>query len=336
MSNASQQILKGSSEGNKRYGFDDTHDPMRPAQFWFQESEDGLILFVVFYTQACRWSRCLGCNLPSQSSLDPVGFAAIIQQIDYLFSEAGIQTRCPDIDKIIISNNGSILDEQTFSSTALMYLMARINLNCPKMRILTLETRPEYVDLSELEFLYRALNERSVPTVLELAIGFEAYDDRIRNDHFSKGLSRDTFETMVERIAPCKHRLKCYLMQKPVPHMTDAQAIKDIHAAIDYLSDLAIKHGVSINMHLNPTYVAYGTGLEDSFSQGLYTPPRLSDVVKAIQHAQGKSLSVYVGLSDEGLAVPGGSFIRPDDERLVKTLELFNRTQDYTLFGSAV
>ena len=42
--------------------------------------------------------------------------------------------------KIIVSNNGSVLDEVTFSSTALIYLMAKLNLHLPNLAVLTLET----------------------------------------------------------------------------------------------------------------------------------------------------------------------------------------------------
>ena len=60
-----QQIERGSQAAGKTYQFDEAHDRTRPAEMWFQESEEGEILFLVFYSQACRWSRCLGCNLPS-------------------------------------------------------------------------------------------------------------------------------------------------------------------------------------------------------------------------------------------------------------------------------
>jgi hypothetical protein len=54
-------------------------------------------------------------------------------------------------------------------------------------------------------------------------------------------------------------------------------------------------------------------------------------VAKAVRHAQGKKLSVFIGLSDEGLAVEGGSFLRPGEEELVAALEHFNLTQDYSI-----
>jgi hypothetical protein len=38
-----------------------------------------------------------------------------------------------------------------------------------------------------------------------------------------------------------------------------------------------------------------------------------------------------VGLNDEGLAVPGGSFNREEDEDLLEKLHHFNHTGDFSL-----
>ena len=313
------------------YDFDEDHDPGRPADMWFQESEEGEILFIVFYCQACRWSRCLGCNLPSKMSGKHIGFKSLMAQIDYVFQHPEVSRRYNRLRKVIVSNNGSVLDEKTFSSTALMYLVAKLNLHLPNLSILSLETRVEYVDMEELEFIARALREGDSPTAFELAVGFEAFDNRVRNAVFDKGLELTIFEKLCEMLASHSFRLKCYFMLKPVPGMSDEEAILDIHQAIDYLSGLAQRHEIKINMHLNPTYVASGTILEDSFRKGEYCPPRLRDVASAASYGQGKAITIFLGLSDEGLACEGGAFIRPGEEGIVEKLEAFNRTQDYEL-----
>lgn len=328
------EIREGSEKGRKTYRFAEEHDENQPAQMWFQESDEGLILFIVFYTQACRWSRCLGCNLPSKSSQFHVGYRALIAQIDQVFADPKIINQKNKINKIIISNNGSILDEVTFSSTALMYLMAMINLNFPNFSVLSMETRPEYVDLAELEFLSRALKEADSSTGLELAVGIEAFDEHIRNEVFHKGVNLKVFEELVAKTATYGFRLKCYFMQKPIPGMTDEEAVLDIHRAVDYLNGIAARYNVKINMHLNPTFVASGTMLEESFHDGGYTPPKLIDVARSAVHAEKKHISVFIGLFDEGLAVPGGSFIREGEELLVNRLEMFNRTQDFEILHS--
>jgi len=326
---AEKQILEGTRKARKDYRFDEQHDPHRPAQFWFQESDEGDILFVVFYSQACRWSRCLGCNLPARMSRQQIGFRALMAQVDHLFRQPDVTCRAGRLRKLIVSNNGSVLDQVTFSSTALMYLVAQANVHLPRLAVLTLETRVEYVEVEELEFLARALVEGETPSVLELGIGFEAFDDHTRNDLFLKGLRLADFERLCPMLAKHGFRLKCYFMQKPVPGMSDEEAVEDIRRAIDYLAGQAQAHGIRINLHLNPTYVAYGTVLEELFRRGGYSPPRLTDVARAVLHAEGRPLSVFVGLSDEGLACEGGSFIRPGDEALLAVLTEFNRSQDY-------
>ena len=43
-----QLILEGSSKGKKTYSFNEEHDDNLPAQWWFQQAIEGLVLFVVF------------------------------------------------------------------------------------------------------------------------------------------------------------------------------------------------------------------------------------------------------------------------------------------------
>jgi radical SAM enzyme (TIGR01210 family) len=260
-----------------------------------------------------------------------VPFNDIMKQVDHVFDFLLSPEQKENLKKIILSNNGSVLDEATYSTTALLYFVAKMNMNCPHISVLTLETRPEYVDMAELEVLHRALQEGETPTDLELAIGFEAFDDKIRNDHFQKGLKIEVFESMVKKIAKYGFKLKCYFMLKPVPGLSEEQAIADIAKGIEYLDSLSQKYAIEINLHLNPTYVARGTVLETEFKKGNYQPPTLESVQQAVLAAEQKRISLYVGLNDEGLAVPGGSFKREGDEELLEKLQHFNQTGDFSL-----
>jgi radical SAM enzyme (TIGR01210 family) len=324
-------IEKATRSCDKSYNFNETHDKSRPLQMWFQDSDEGKVLFIVFYTQACRWSQCTGCNLPSLMSKHHVNFKPIIRQIDHIFDQPELLAKGDEIKKVILSNNGSILDEETFSSTALIYLVTKLNLHFKNLKTVSIETRAEYVDFSELDFLSRTLKEGDHPTNLEIAIGFEVFNDKIRNEVFKKGLDLQVLEGLAKKLAKFDFHLKCYFMQKPIVEMTNKEAIEDIKKGIDYLSEISKKYNIRINMHLNPTYVATGTILERDFKKGLYQPPKLSDVIKALRHGKNKGISIFVGLFDEGLACEGGSFIRKGDEDIIDTLHEFNKTQNYDL-----
>jgi len=310
-------------------------DPCKPFQWWFQNTPQGLTLFIVFYCQACRYRLCSGCGLHKTMSKDHIDYRQIMHQIDYIFNAPQILDHSHEIKKVIVSNNGSVLDEDTFSSTALMYLIAQVNTHFPTLEILSLESRAEHVDLCELEFLRRALHEGSMEHV-EIAIGFEIFDDIIRNKIFRKGLSRKQFEKFVGLMADHNFWVKCYFMLKPTSLFTTKDAIIDIHKAIDYLSDQAKKTGAHINMHLNPTFVGEGTELHKEFEAGEFEPPTLADTARAALHAKGKPITVYLGISDEGLAVPGGSFIREGDEERLELCSKYNTTYDYSFLEKLI
>ncbi len=339
-------IINRTRESNKSYSFQNDENPRVISEYWFQETPEGKTFFLVFYTQACRYSKCLGCNLPSKMSQHHIGYKDIMRQVDSVFHFILSKEDRKDIKKIIISNNGSILDEDTFSTTALIYLIAKINLMCPNVKIVSIETRPEYVDMEELEVISRALYERETPASLEIAIGFEAFNDKIRNEYFNKGLSLKSFESLAEKISSTNSRfqqkypnefvpmkLKTYFMLKPTSGLTDQEAVDDIIKGIDYLHKITFKYNIEINMHLNPTYVAKGTQLETDFNAGVYQPPNLMMTKKAAYHAHDKNISVFLGLYDEGLAVEGGSFVSQSDydQKLVAVLNEFNITQNFKL-----
>lgn len=309
--------------------------PNRPVDVWTQESTEGKILFVVFYTQACRWKKCIGCNFHDNASKNHVNFEDIIDQIDHVFDN--IDTS--DINKIIFSNGGSMLDQETFSSTALMYLVYKLNRYHKNVKIISLESRLEYIEKCELEMLKRALLEGNSETELEIGVGFEAYDYHIRNNIFNKGLGLKDFEDFLEVASEYDYSVKCYFMLKPIPNLSTEDAIEDIHNAIYYLNECSKKYGVKINMHLNPTYVAKNTQLVKPFNDGDFVPPTLVDVAKSIIVAKdldNEDFTIYIGLSDEGLAVEGGSFIREGDEDLIEVLEYFNKKQDFGVIETIV
>ena len=65
-------MLKRTKMALKSYTFNDHSNPRVPAQYWFQETPEGLLLFLIFYTQACQYAKCSGCNLPSKMSQNKI------------------------------------------------------------------------------------------------------------------------------------------------------------------------------------------------------------------------------------------------------------------------
>jgi hypothetical protein len=62
----------------------------------------------------------------------------------------------------------------------------------------------------------------------------------------------------------------------------------------------------------------------------------LEDVARAAQAARDKNLTIFIGLSDEGLALPEGSFLNPDNKWMIEPIEQFNRTQDFSILDNII
>jgi uncharacterized Fe-S cluster-containing MiaB family protein len=86
------------------------HNPAVPLDYWFQSSHEGFLLFVVFYTQKCRWNKCFGCSLHLSGSENHIDSQLIMQQVDHLFKLVLNSKQKLKLKKIIVSNNGSVLN----------------------------------------------------------------------------------------------------------------------------------------------------------------------------------------------------------------------------------
>ena len=79
---------------------------------------------------------------------------------------------------------------------------------------------------------------------------------------------------------------------------------------------------------------AVGVGHIVAIADSVQATRTAIDLARAALHGEGKGIPIFLGLNDEGLAVDGGSFLRPGDEPVVAQLEKFNRTQDYEILRS--
>lgn len=249
--------------------------------------------------------------------------------MDFIFNRVLNSRQKLELKKIILSNNGSVLDIETFPRLALIYFISRMKEHCPNVSLLTIETRIEYARVPELQYIAAALKEGEQPTEIEFAVGVEVYDEETRNKVYKKGLTDKSLEQFAAEISRFGFRLKTYFMLKPVPGMSEEEAVADIVGAIGYLDSLSRRLELKINLHLNVTFVADKTVLAKAFNESRYTPPRLDSVLRAVMAAENTGISVYVGLDDEGLSMKSRELIREGDQELIKIICRFNKSQNY-------
>lgn len=302
------------------------HDPRRPVEHHVQDTPQGRELVLTLYTKGCQYRRCSFCALPLLSALDEeVSAADIKAQIDFAAAA------CPEAERaamrrVTVFNSGSTVDQRTLPTEALWYLFDKLAA-FPALAEVCLDTRAEFVEDWELEGIQARLGGRR----LTLAVGYETVDERIRNGVLNKGLSEETFQKTAELLAAKGVRLKAYVLVKPDAELSETEAVDEAAATLEHLRATGRRLGLEVEAHLNPTYVARGSRLEEEFRAKEYRPPRLWSVVDIILRMEGKGLPIHVGLRTEGLAVEGGTFRNCGrcDERVAAALRAFSGSQDY-------
>ena len=160
-------------------------DKTKPLFHWYVDSAYGKELVFALYTRPCRYGRCAFCSLPDMSEGgETVSAADIEKQVDYILAQY-TQEQINNIAKISIYTASSSLDQECLPTRSLMYLTLKVSF-LPKLKIISLETRPEYVEDWELKALQNVLGEK---VQLEVGIGYETHNQELRNKILEKGLT---------------------------------------------------------------------------------------------------------------------------------------------------
>lgn len=302
----------------------------RPNQYWFYHSLQGRGLFLVLYTRKCGFGACTGCSLHTLGCNDFIPNPAIMKQVSTCLDYELTQLERASIREVMLSNNGSVFDPRAMPVAALLFACAAAVDRLPQLKRIVFETRAEFVKSETLQLLRETLDASGRAIEMEVAIGVELFDERLRNKAYRKGLTDATLRTAIRHAAQAGSGLRCYFMYRPLPGMTPATAAEDIRKALGFLDEIASTSKSEITMHINPTYVASDTPLEEAFRRGEYEPVDLDEVEALLATLSGHRVTLYVGLNDEGLAIPGGSFLKPGCEESLARLKRFNRTQDFS------
>ena len=106
----------------------------------------------------------------------------ILAQFGYVVEE--LKHSLSVLDRITLSNEGSVLDARTFPQSALLEIASCIS-ELRRIHILVLETRIEFVD----PVFVRRIMKRAPRVMVDILTGFETLDSRIRDEILGKKLS---------------------------------------------------------------------------------------------------------------------------------------------------
>ncbi|MBI5546820.1 MAG: hypothetical protein HY901_23300, partial [Deltaproteobacteria bacterium] len=291
---------------------------------WLDGHQTGRLM-VILRASGCGWARrpgggCTNCGF---HRLTTGGVPVSVEDLLAQFEAAVAGSSLDGVGELDLYNSGSFFADAEIPPAAREAMLAR--LSGTKVRRVLVESRPEFVKAEPLAAARRALGTFAE---LEVGIGLESADDRVRDQLVNKGFGKPEFERAVAVLGEVGARLLVYVLVKPLG-LSEREAIEDATSTARYVFDAARRCGVKgARIALQPVFVAPDTALEAEFLAGRYQPPSLWSVTEIVRrsHPLGE---LVIGLSDEGLEpkrVPGGCPACTDELR--KALAEYNRVRD--------
>lgn len=262
-------------------------------------------LAILFNTRRCRY-QCKFCALPFKATRDWVGAEQVLQQFRNVVQE--VRHAIGVFDRLTIANEGSVFDDTTFPQDALEHIVRSVRV-LPNLRKLVIETRLEFVQADAL----RRFGVESAKKI-DVLTGFETLDETIRDEVLGKREPVDVFLSGLDEVAAGGAELTAYVLFKPDPRMTDAEARTEAEASIDFLTLQCARRNIPLIIRLNPMYLSRGTTwAKTAAATPGYKPPKLSDVSAVARAKQKHGVRIYYGLTSEGLSDAEGTYRGRED-----------------------
>lgn len=296
-------------------------NPRVPHYFLHRNFLGDQDLLIIFNTKRCRY-QCHFCDLPRKSSRRYIGTSDILLQFEYVVRE--LRHSLGVLDRLTLSNEGSVLDATTFAAEALIDI-AKCSHELRRVRRLVLETRLEFVHNEVLSAILCSNHRVSI----DILTGFETANQRIRDQVLRKRETLGQFEDGLDRVREAGCRLTCYVLFKPDPRMSDVEAQDDAASSIEYLSHQCRERGIPLTIRLNPMYAAEHTPwTRVAHNTPGYLPPRLTDVLDTARKKASEDVRIYIGLSSEGLSQGTDTYMAREDysHNLLKEVVKWNTT----------
>jgi radical SAM enzyme (TIGR01210 family) len=279
-------------------------------------------LLIIFNTKRCRDS-CHFCQLPIKCSPIWIPGDNIIAQFEYVIDE--LKHSLSTFDRVTISNEGSVLDPETFPTEALITIAECVR-ELRRVRTFVLESDLEFV----IPTIIQQIKNTNHRAKINILTGFETLDSNIKENILGKHETLKEFESGLDRIAEARADLTTYVIFKPSQTMSDKEALSEASASIDYLIKQCEDRGINLTVRLNPMYAAKGSMWANvARNTPEYKPPRLTDIINLASQKSQEGVKIYIGPSTEGLEESWGTYRSREDfsPELIKQIILFNNSQ---------
>jgi radical SAM enzyme (TIGR01210 family) len=180
-------------------------------------------------------------------------------------------------------NNGSFLNDNEMPEAAMKKILETVN-HHPGIKMLVLETRPEFVTEDKIQEIKRLLPDKHV----EIAMGLEIKDDFYRRVCINKGFSLEQYTQAAEIITKSLH-LRTYVLLKP-PFLSEKEAVDHAVETINYAHTAG-----STTVSLEACTIQDYTLVKYLADKNLYRTPWLWSILEVVKSTVGPGKTV-IGL----------------------------------------
>jgi archaeosine synthase beta-subunit len=232
---------------------------------------------VYLLSNGCEWAlnKAHGCTMCGHLAKQTRTDRRITPQ-DHIrqFREESKKLDFKDAPLLNIFNNGSFFNDNEIDPLARTEILKMISAN-RDIKMLVLETRPEYVNEEKINEVKRLVPDLHV----EIAIGFELKNDTYRSICLNKGFSLETYNRAAEIITK-QLNLRSYVFLKP-PFLTEKESIDETVATVEHAFNVG-----STTVSLEACTIQDYTLTKYLYDAGLYIPPRLWSILEVIKRSR--------------------------------------------------
>lgn len=267
--------------------------------------------------------QCTHCDLGAGEG---IRFTPELNLARLTFFRQQYRAILPSIDHLVIYNSGSTLNPVELSPATMKEITAFAH-GLPRCHRVSFDSREPFIKPARIKELVETLRHDQI---LGITLGLESQDDKVREQHLAKTLTREEIDGVFSAMASCPGRtaVELNLLFQP-PGIVRKAAVEEALATVEYGLDLRDRFDVAVDFNFHPYYPSWKGSLE--FPE--HPRALVEDAIKALifisrrLKARGGDTKIFVGWHDEGHDLQPA---RKQRELLLywPGLASFNRTQD--------
>jgi radical SAM enzyme (TIGR01210 family) len=278
---------------------------------------------IYLMSNGCEWALksahgCMMCgHLAKQIRNDkPISIKDYLKQFEEEFETIDFE-KYPILN---LYNNGSFINDNEIPPEAQRGMLRMINKN-PHIKMLVLETRPEFVTGEKVREIKELIPDKHI----ELGVGLEMKDDFYRQICINKGFSLKRYDHAASIITKYLN-LRTYVLLKPL-FLNEKEAIEKAIETIEY----AFATGTT-TVSLEACTIQDYTLMKYFYERGLYSPPWLWSIIEVVKGTKtpGKLLIGLFKFFPSPSAVPNNC--EHCNQKVMEKFMQYNRTLDPKVF----